>query len=242
MEIFPGDDLTASDVSDLIEEIKNQHLLTQYEAENAQYWHINGWKNLQKIEKPTYYHPAFHEQSPNGRLTVGEFYQTNKQEVNKQESESNARAHENENQNQNQKPDTPTPPDPYAHCLAQIRQWGRDDGEWNTLLEYAKSVNYNPSKYGPVNDEVQKFTAYWLDTKRHPDDRAAFQADPARFFQEKGRKWLLDAKNMNRPKKDTRPKYEPPPNARQRQNGNAIPTTTIGDLAGKIITTIGTDA
>ena len=105
--------------------------------------------------------------------------------------------------------------------------------------DYAASVGYDPAQYGPVADEVKKFTAHWLDPRRHPNDRAAFHADPAQFFQDKGRKWLLDAKNLNRQKqKPDKPKYTPPPHQQARTNSNATNISHIGDIAGKIITEI----
>lgn len=256
MEIFPGDDLTAAQVSDLVQEIIAQRLIMPYEAENAQYWHISDWENLQKIEKPTYQHPPFAEQSPSSRRAVAENTQVKEvKEVKerKEASERNARAHEENFEKQKTvttAEPSPTPPqpsngggggnsDPYTHCLHQINLWARPDN-WQPLRDYADSVGYHPERYGPVADEVKKFTAHWLDPKRHPDDRTAFQADPARFFQEKGRKWLLDAKTMNKTPKQNGNKYQPPsPHQRQPRtnNGNATPTT-IGDIAGKIITEI----
>ena len=171
----------------------------------------------------------------------------------------NARAREGQPENQKtataqNNPETTTPPqpstggggappDPYTHCIHHINQWAKTDN-WQPLRDYAQSVGYDPDRYGPVADEVKKFTAYYLDTRRHPDDRAAFQSDPAQFFQDKGRKWLLDAKNLNKQPKNTTKKtqYEPPPahhqSHHQRTNGNAIGLTTIGDIAGKIITEI----
>lgn len=129
--------------------------------------------------------------------------------------------------------------DPYTYCLHAINTWARPDN-WQPLRDYAQSVGYDPAQYGPVADEVKKFTAHWLDLSRVAStDRAAFIIDPAKFFQDKGRKWLLDAKNFNKPPKkrtDHKPKYDPPP--RPRATANAHPTTHIGDLANKIITEI----
>ena len=169
----------------------------------------------------------------------------------------NAHAHEGQPEikktataQNNAEPTTPPQPsigaggtvtDPYIHCIHLINQWARADN-WQPLRAYAESVGYQPDQYGPVADEVKKFTTYWLDTRRNPNDRAAFQADPAHFFQEKGRKWLLDAKNMNKQPKNATKKtqYEPPPQhhrSAHRTNGNAH-ETHISDLIGKKFTKV----
>ena len=131
--------------------------------------------------------------------------------------------------------------DAYTYCIAAINDWARPDN-WQPLRDYAASVGYDPAQYGPVADEVKKFTTHWLDLSRVAStDRAAFIINPAQFFQDKARKWLLDAKTFNKPKKrhtDHKPKYQPPPPHQPRtNNGNATPTT-IGNIAGKIITEI----
>lgn len=157
-------------------------------------------------------------------------------------------AHAREGQTENQKSVEPAPPpqpsngggcgDPYTACYNAIQEWAKPDN-YTPLRDYAAGVGYDPAQYGSVADEIKKFTAHWLDSKRHPDDRAAFQVDPAQFFRDKGRKWLLDAKNFNKPKNaqkpPPKPRYEPPP---QRTNANATGLITIGDIAGKIITEI----
>jgi len=52
MECFPGDDdMTAAAVQELVEELKAQSLLTEYENAGARYWLVTGWKH-QRIDKP----------------------------------------------------------------------------------------------------------------------------------------------------------------------------------------------
>lgn len=52
MECFPGDDdMTAAAVQELVEELKAQNLLTEYENGGARYWLVTGWKH-QRIDKP----------------------------------------------------------------------------------------------------------------------------------------------------------------------------------------------
>lgn len=223
METHPGDDITTADITTLINEIIQKGLITPYTANQRPYWHITNWQNLQKIDRPNPIHPTpFDDHSTTTHRADDENPQIKEiKEINKKREErESAPAHEEE-ENSKQKNATPTntqpeahlPPhggagggqnDPYTHCIHHINQWAKPD-DWQPLRHYAASVGYDPTQYGPVADEVKKFTAHWLDPKRHPHDRAAFQADPAQFFQQKGRKWLLDAKTMNKP---------PKPNAR----------------------------
>lgn len=52
MECFPGDDdMTAAAVQALVDELKAQGLLVEYENSGARYWHVTGWKH-QRIDKP----------------------------------------------------------------------------------------------------------------------------------------------------------------------------------------------
>lgn len=234
MEVFPGDDFTAEQIGLWIEEMKNAGLIVEYQADNRTYWHVTGWHH-QKIEKPNYKHPApeFADRSATSRRPADPVRESKgKERKGKEGSEKHAPAHE-EIKTENQK----APGDPYTYCLSEINTWARPDN-WQPLREYAKSVGYDPDLYGPVADEIKKFTLHWLDLSRVAStDRAAFIIDPAKFFNEKGRKWLLDAKNFNKHKTKAttnHTKYEPPPNYRRQ---NATDTTIkIGDIAGKIIT------
>lgn len=56
MEVFPGDSITHEQVLDLIEELKNNSLLVEYEVHGKMFWQVTGWQH-QKIDKPTYKHP-----------------------------------------------------------------------------------------------------------------------------------------------------------------------------------------
>jgi len=52
MECFPGDDdRTAPVVQGLVDELKAQGLLTEYENNGARFWAVTGWKH-QRIDKP----------------------------------------------------------------------------------------------------------------------------------------------------------------------------------------------
>lgn len=160
---------------------------------------------------------------------------------NREREGSNAPAREEEIEIEKQTA-APAAADPYTYCLHAINTWARPDN-WQPLRDYAQSVGYDPARYGPVADEVKKFTAHWLDLSRVAStDRGAFIIDPAQFFQDKGRKWLLDAKNFNKPPKkrtDHKPKYDPPPRPRH-HTPNATDAAHISGLTGKIITEIGT--
>ena len=71
MEVFPGDDFTAEQISGMVDEMKKCGLIIEYQADNRTYWHVTGWHH-QKIEKPNYKHPApkFADQSPTVRRPI----------------------------------------------------------------------------------------------------------------------------------------------------------------------------
>ncbi len=261
-------DLTAT-----LQILHHNNYITQYTTPDGnQYGHIPTFKTHQRITgkeategekypKPNQSKPGNTRETPGKHPDAqGEERITGK-EIREREGH-NAHAREGQPENQKNTPTTetqknetttppqpstrggePTPTDPYTHCIRAINNWAKPDN-WQPLRDYAHSVGYQPDQHGPVADEVKKFTAYHLDPRRRDDDRAAFLADPAQFFQDKGRKWLLDAKNMNKQPKNTAKKtqYEPPPQhhrSHPRTNGNAHPTTThIADLIGKTITEI----
>ncbi|MDP9653663.1 UNVERIFIED_ORG: hypothetical protein J2W87_001572 [Pseudomonas putida] len=56
--VFPGDDITANQVSDLLAELESNGLLSVYSHSAKLYLHVNGWHH-QKIDKPTIKHPSF---------------------------------------------------------------------------------------------------------------------------------------------------------------------------------------
>ncbi|WP_095148198.1 DnaT-like ssDNA-binding domain-containing protein [Pseudomonas sp. Irchel s3a18] len=56
--VFPGDDITALQISDLLAELESNGLLSVYSYSSKQYLHVNGWHH-QKIDKPTIKHPSF---------------------------------------------------------------------------------------------------------------------------------------------------------------------------------------
>ncbi|PPA04560.1 hypothetical protein C4E44_08385 [Pseudomonas sp. MWU12-2312b] len=56
--VFPGDDITANQVADLLAELESNGLLSVYSHSAKLYLHVNGWHH-QKIDKPTIKHPSF---------------------------------------------------------------------------------------------------------------------------------------------------------------------------------------
>lgn len=102
MEVFPGDDFTADQITAWIEEMKLCGLIVEYQADNRTYWHVTGWHH-QKIEKPNYKHPApkFDDHSTTARRPFDPGRESKgKERKGKEGSVSNARAREDEISNQ----------------------------------------------------------------------------------------------------------------------------------------------
>ena len=57
MEVFPGDDCTIEDIKCWLAELLQCGLIREYTVGDKLYWHVTGWKNHQKIDKPTYRFP-----------------------------------------------------------------------------------------------------------------------------------------------------------------------------------------
>ena len=244
MEIFPGDDITAAQIQDLVNEIIAQNLITTYEAENRQWWHITNWTNLQKIDRPNPTHPKpIDERSASDSRQLGENPQLKEEKERKErrEAREHTPAHEGEIQNQKNAPfdddTTTTPPQPstggatVTDIYATINAHCNTDDGLRELIAWKKQAGYSDRTHGPTTGEVTKFISKYLDRIR--------ATDPVQYFRDNFPAWLVRATEYNRPKKDTTPKYTPPPpHQRQpRTNGNATPTT-IADLTGKVITEI----
>lgn len=71
-EVFPADDILVGDVQVLVDELKTNGLIIEYEVAGKAYWQVTGWAH-QKIEKPNYKHPKpetrqpFDDKSPTDR-------------------------------------------------------------------------------------------------------------------------------------------------------------------------------
>lgn len=57
MEVFPGDDCTIEDIKRWLGELLQCGLIREYAVDDKLYWYVTGWKNHQKIDKPTYRFP-----------------------------------------------------------------------------------------------------------------------------------------------------------------------------------------
>lgn len=240
MEVFPGDDITAAEIQTLVQEIIAHGLITPYQADDRQWWHITNWTNLQKIDRPNPTHPApFGEQSANNRRADDEFSQRReRREIKeKREEREHTPAHEDEISNQKNPPPQPSTPvgqTPTEIYTAINAHFNTDDG-LRELVTWKKQAGYSDRIHGPTTGEVTKFIAKYLDRLR--------ATDPIQYFRDHFAAWLVRATEYNRPKKDAPPKYEPPPPHQRQQprtNGSNATPTTIGDIAGKIITEIAT--
>lgn len=56
-EVFPADGFSSDDIKHLIGELITNDLLREYTIEDKAYWIVTGWKNHQRIDRPTYRHP-----------------------------------------------------------------------------------------------------------------------------------------------------------------------------------------
>lgn len=60
-EIFPGDDVSSSDVQGWLDELSSNSLIAFYSSGSKEFLHVTGWRKHQKIDRPTYKHPEFCE-------------------------------------------------------------------------------------------------------------------------------------------------------------------------------------
>lgn len=71
-EIFPGDDISSTDVRRMIDELSSNGLLELYTSNGKGFIHVTGWKH-QKIDRPSFKHPAFPgDASSNDRRMIGD--------------------------------------------------------------------------------------------------------------------------------------------------------------------------
>lgn len=62
-EVFPADDILVGDVQVLVDELKANGLIIEYEVAGKPYWQVTGWHH-QKIEKPNFKHPKPENRQP----------------------------------------------------------------------------------------------------------------------------------------------------------------------------------
>ncbi len=60
-EIFPADDISSTDVQGWLDELSSNSLIAFYTNGSKDFLHVTGWKKHQKIDRPTFKHPAFSE-------------------------------------------------------------------------------------------------------------------------------------------------------------------------------------
>jgi hypothetical protein len=64
-EVFPSDDLTADAVAGFVSELIEHGLVGEFEAEDGKrYWYVIDWHRNQRIDRPTFKHPA----PPTGKI------------------------------------------------------------------------------------------------------------------------------------------------------------------------------
>jgi len=61
--VFPGDDITSTDVQRMLDELSSNQLIVYYSFENKDFLHVTGWRH-QKIDRPTYKHPPYSAEKP----------------------------------------------------------------------------------------------------------------------------------------------------------------------------------
>ena len=72
-QVFPGDDITSADVRRMLDELSSNDLIACYVHEGKDYLHVTGWKKHQRIDRPSYKHPPFNDDtSSNDRRTIDE--------------------------------------------------------------------------------------------------------------------------------------------------------------------------
>lgn len=57
LEIFPGDEISGTEIQAYVDELVRAGLLTEYQSGKVRYWQVTGWHKHQRIEKPNYKHP-----------------------------------------------------------------------------------------------------------------------------------------------------------------------------------------
>ena len=51
-EVFPGDDITSTEIQSMVSELLEQKLIVEFEQDNRRWWHVTGWKH-QIINRPS---------------------------------------------------------------------------------------------------------------------------------------------------------------------------------------------
>lgn len=72
-QVFPGDDISTSDVRRMLDELSANGLIAFYVVEGKEYLHVTGWDKHQRIDRPTYKYPPYPcDDSSNARRMLDE--------------------------------------------------------------------------------------------------------------------------------------------------------------------------
>lgn len=197
MQVFPGDDCTAAQVSGFVEELITNGLVDEYQAGGTTYWHVMSWDSMQKVDRPNIIYPqystnvrrAFDERSSSDRRAITPGEERKGEERKGREGELPARAHEGDEfseKNENS--------DPFEKVYNAILAYLRPD-DWAPLKALCDRAKYDPSKHGEAGAEVRAFCSYYLGK---PDTAPALEANPVNFFTRRFVGWLEKAINWNR--------------------------------------------
>lgn len=232
MQVFPGDDFTADQITGYVGEMIAARLIVEYQAEEKIYWHVTGWHH-QKIEKPNYKYPAapnqkFDDHSANGSRPFDPVRECNSNSKGKEKDVSvNARTREDdENQNQKNADAIPLP----DKICATITAWAETDHGVELLKGWKRDTGYSDRTHGPTTGELRKFIAHHLD---NPKKRYRLIANPITHFTEQFPGWLSNATQFNRPQNNgnAQPYQRPAP----RTNRPGGDTKTLSDLLPAIV-------
>ncbi|MFT4059801.1 MAG: hypothetical protein QM652_09650 [Legionella sp.] len=56
-QIFPADNFTIEEIKKWVNELIQNELIREYVIDGKSYWIVTGWKNHQRIDRPTYRYP-----------------------------------------------------------------------------------------------------------------------------------------------------------------------------------------
>ena len=175
MEIFPADSFTSGELQAWMDELIKVGLVRQYEAENAKYWEVTGWKKHQKIDRPTVRHPSPPaEISPPPRRTFDEDSTSVRGKVD-EPSPPEGNGREGSLREWNGKEDSSKPQSDSKPAFLIFPTVGNGPKEWGLLPE--KVAEYRESFPGvDVEGEARK-ALQWV--KDNPSKRKTAKGMPA---------------------------------------------------------------
>lgn len=199
MEVFPGDDFTASNIEQMMAAIIQAGLVLEYQGfDGKMYWAVTGWEKHQKVEKPNFKHPEppkIADHSPTNRRLIADHSTTGGKggEGKGREMELEGRGGaidenpttrpaKNSSNDENPNPTTPPQTSAFTQIRQAIQQWqDADNGE--ALRKIASDQKY----LGQIEPEITRFITNNLgkDPYRERITRA-----PLDFFQEQFPGWL----------------------------------------------------